>query len=120
MTHSSTRRTQVLRGYLLAVLLLLMLSLSSFASVANTLNDVCAQTAGSTLPQLMVEAAAQAECCEAEQTDNCDNACHLAIYPLAQQQPLALLKLRDGNIVRHSPRLSSLNPAPLVRPPLVV
>ena len=120
MIHLSSSLARVFNVCFITVLLL-----ASFSSVslADMPSMVCVQADAESMQHdmgLQLNGVELADCCQTEETKSCCNACHIAVYQTARTIQLSLMELSDESVGVTSTRLSSLNPPPLIRPPVIV
>jgi len=111
------------RVFNVCVITVLLLASFSTASLANMPSMVCVQAGAESMQHDMdsePSGVESASCCQTEETKSCCNACHIAVYQTARIIQLSLMELSDESAGVTSTRLSSLNPPPLIRPPVIV
>jgi len=115
MINSPSLSTRIINVCFITVLLLVSSVASSQAKVSNTVNVVCVKTM-----EPAVSGVESADCCQLEESKACCSACHIAVYQTARAIQLSLMELSDESTDVTYIRLSSLNPPPLIRPPVAV
>jgi len=119
MINSASLSTRIINLCFITVLLLVSSVASSQVNVSNTVSVVCAQTGAKTmLPSMNNDELA--DCCQLEGSKTCCNTCHAAAYQTVEALQLSLMELSDENVGVTSTWLRSLNPPPLIRPPVIV
>ena len=118
MTHSSSLLSRAFS----IVLLLTFFSAASQVRVFNTGSDGCTSSGGELiqlggLPALNGEESE--DCCQTEKNQPCCDASHLLVGQVQRGIQLSLLRLSDEDVHMITIRLSSLNPPPLIRPPVI-
>jgi len=118
MINSASLSTRIINLCFITVLLLVSSVANSQVNVSNTVSVVCAQTSVKTM-QLNMSDDELADCCQLEDSKTCCNACHVAAYQTVRAFQLSLMELSDENVGVTSIWLRSLNPPPLIRPPVI-
>jgi len=118
MTHSPSLLSRVF----ITVLLLTFLSTASQARVFNAASEGCTSSGGELmrlggLPAFNGEESE--DCCQTEKSQPCCDASHLLAGQVQRGIQLSLLRLSDEDSHMITTRLSSLNPPPLIRPPVI-
>jgi len=110
-----TALSRIVKSHVIGALLLAVLSLGSIANAALAAGMSCEPAVMHNMGQSLQ----QAGCCE--ETSNYDGCqlCHLAVYDSAENSPWLFIQFSDKVVFTAEPRRRSLNPAPLIRPPVI-
>lgn len=113
-----TALLRIVKSHVIGTLLLAVLSLGSVANAALAVGIGC-EPAVMPLMQNMDQPLQQVGCCEEASNDDGCQLCHLAVYDRAANSPWLFIPFSDKAVFTAEPRRRSLNPAPLIRPPVI-